>query len=130
MLRFAALTIFTGIIWFTLNDSPAVTKSTGEPAGEFAPPTRSAVNAPKPMLGAQAQAEPAVQSRRTRKARPHLRISPRYPYRRNHVVYPLPYDIEYPGPRGVRHCVNRYVTERRPSGTVVVPRMRCWWTRG
>ena len=60
------------------------------------------------------------------KQRPHLRIN-RYPFRRHHAVYPLAYDVEYPGPNGVRHCVNRYVTERRPSGSVLVPHMRCTW---
>ena len=58
--------------------------------------------------------------------RPQLRIN-RYPFRRYHAVYPLSYDVEYPGPNGVRHCVNRYVTERRPSGNVIVPQMRCTW---
>ena len=60
------------------------------------------------------------------KQRPQVRIN-RYPFRRYHAVYPLPYDVEYPGPNGVRHCVNRYVTERRPSGSVLVPHMRCTW---
>ena len=66
-----------------------------------------------------AQAAPA-------QPRPQLRIN-RYPFRRYHAVYPLSYDVEYPGPNGLRHCVNRYVTERRPSGTVIVPQMRCAW---
>jgi hypothetical protein len=61
-----------------------------------------------------------------KKQRPQIRIN-RYPFRRYHAVYPLPYDVEYPGPNGVRHCVNRYVTERRPSGNVLVPHMRCTW---
>jgi hypothetical protein len=60
------------------------------------------------------------------KPRPQIRIN-RYPFRRYPAVYPLPYDVEYPGPGGVRQCVNRYVTERRPSGNVVVPHMRCTW---
>jgi hypothetical protein len=30
----------------------------------------------------------------------------------------------------VRQCVARLVQENRPSGTVVVPRMWCWWERG
>ncbi len=65
--------------------------------------------------------------RRTKRSRPVIRVTPRYPYRTFHSAYPLPYDIEYPGPNAVRHCVNRYVTEARPSGPVIVPRMRCWW---
>lgn len=29
-----------------------------------------------------------------------------------------------------RQCTDWYVEERRPSGTVITPRMRCWWVRG
>lgn len=61
------------------------------------------------------------------KPRPKIRVYRGYPYRRTHSAYPLPYDVEYPGPYGVRQCANRYVTERRPSGNVIVPHMRCWW---
>jgi hypothetical protein len=67
---------------------------------------------------------------RPRRARPQLRVVPRFPYRRYHSPYPLPYDFEYPGPNAVRHCVDWYAAEHRPSGTVIVPRMRCWWERG
>jgi hypothetical protein len=64
-----------------------------------------------------------------RRARTRILVQPVYPYRRFHALYPLPYDIEYPGPNARRECVNRYVTEYRPSGPVVVPHMRCWWVR-
>jgi hypothetical protein len=43
-------------------------------------------------------------------------------------VYPSPVPYAYPGPNAVRDCSSRLVTEYRPSGTVIVPRMRCWWT--
>lgn len=33
----------------------------------------------------------------------------------------------YPGPNAVRICNAHYVQEYRPSGTVIVPRMRCYW---
>jgi hypothetical protein len=72
---------------------------------------------------AQAQTQP-------RRARTRLQVRPVYPYRRYHSLYPVPYDIEYPGPNAKRECVARYVQEFRPSGTVIVPRMRCWWVRG
>jgi hypothetical protein len=72
---------------------------------------------------AQAQSEPG-------RARTRLRVRPVYPYRRYHSLYPVPYDIEYPGPNAKRECIDGYVTERRPSGTVIVPRMRCRWVRG
>jgi len=71
----------------------------------------------------------SAQSRVSR-ARPQLRINPRYPYRRFHSFYPLPYPIEYPGPNAVRQCADRYVVEYRPSGTVIVPQMRCRWVSG
>jgi hypothetical protein len=41
-------------------------------------------------------------------------------------VYPR-YD---PGPNAVRVCNATYVQEYRPSGTVIVPRMSCFWRRG
>jgi len=37
----------------------------------------------------------------------------------------------YPGQRLLyRECTFRLVQEWRPSGTVIVPRQRCWWVRG
>ena len=65
-----------------------------------------------------------------RHARPRIVVQPRYPYRNYHTPYPPAYDIEYPGPNAKRECVARYVTENRPSGTVITPRMHCWWVRG
>lgn len=71
----------------------------------------------------------SAQSRK--RPRTTLTIRPRgYPYRNFPTTYPLPYAVEYPGPSAVRQCVARYVEEHRPSGTVIVPRMRCWWARG
>jgi hypothetical protein len=32
-----------------------------------------------------------------------------------------------PGPSAVRVCNAHYVQEARPSGTVIVPRMSCYW---
>lgn len=40
-------------------------------------------------------------------------------------VYPT-----YPGPNAVRQCEAHYEQEYRQSGTVIVPRMHCWWQRG
>jgi len=34
----------------------------------------------------------------------------------------------YPGPNSVRICNAHYEQEYRPSGTVIVPRMRCYWS--
>jgi len=33
----------------------------------------------------------------------------------------------YPNRNAVRQCVDWYAEERRPSGTVIVPHMRCRW---
>ncbi len=38
--------------------------------------------------------------------------------------------LEYPGPNAVRQCQFWLAQEYRPSGTVIVPRERCWWERG
>jgi hypothetical protein len=35
-----------------------------------------------------------------------------------------------PGPNAVRECNATYVQEYRPSGTVIVPRMSCYWRPG
>lgn len=59
--------------------------------------------------------------------RTRIRVTPAYPYRTFSTPYPVPYEYEYPGPSGVRQCQSRLVQEFRPSGPVVVPRMRCWW---
>ena len=67
---------------------------------------------------------------RVKRVRPQLRVTPRYRYRNFHTTYPLPYRYEYPGPGAVRECRARLVQEFRPSGTVIVPRMNCWWAGG
>ena len=43
-------------------------------------------------------------------------------------VHPLA--RSYPGPDAVRQCVSWLETEYRPSGTVIVPKIHCWWARG
>jgi hypothetical protein len=35
-----------------------------------------------------------------------------------------------PGPNAVRVCNAHYVQEYRPSGTVITPRMHCYWRPG
>jgi len=32
-----------------------------------------------------------------------------------------------PGPNAVRQCETQYEQEFRPAGTVIVPRIHCWW---
>jgi hypothetical protein len=40
------------------------------------------------------------------------------------------YPAYYPGANAVRDCNATYVKEYRPSGTVIVPRMNCFWRPG
>jgi hypothetical protein len=48
-----------------------------------------------------------------------------YPQAEPDGVYPR----YYPGPDAVRECNATYVQEYRPSGTVIVPHMNCYWSR-
>jgi hypothetical protein len=65
-----------------------------------------------------AASEVSAQTRR----RPRVRI-----YREDERgVYPS----YFPGPNAVRDCTATYVKEYRPSGTVIVPRMNCFWRPG
>jgi hypothetical protein len=43
-------------------------------------------------------------------------------------VHPLAQS--YPGPDAVRQCAAWLAPEYRLSGTVIVPKMHCWWERG
>jgi hypothetical protein len=73
-----------------------------------------------PAASALAQADPP------RRAPPRIIITPRQP---GATPYPLP-GAAYPGPGYVRDCVSWLEEDPRPSGTVIVPRMRCAWVRG
>ena len=43
----------------------------------------------------------------------------------------LPPRIEInPRPLLYRRCVDWYVVQHRPSGTVLFPQYHCWWVRG
>jgi hypothetical protein len=68
-------------------------------------------------------------SYRPARVRPRIRVAPAYPYRFYSTTYPVPYKYEYPGPGAVRDCTSWLAQENRPSGPVIVPRMRCWWER-
>ena len=90
-----------------------------------------------PAAGAQAETAPSgirtaqasqpmateVSAQRRRPLR-RLPIYPRYEWEPD--VYPR-YN---PGPNAVRDCTATYVQEYRPSGTVIVPHMNCYWRRG
>ena len=68
-----------------------------------------------------AQAAPDAPRRPLRR----LRIYPRYEAEPDGV-----YPRYNPGPNAVRDCNATYVEEYRPSGTVIVPRMHCFWRPG
>jgi hypothetical protein len=40
------------------------------------------------------------------------------------------YPRYYPGRNAVRECTAHLVQEFRPSGTVITPRMNCFWRPG
>jgi hypothetical protein len=60
---------------------------------------------------------------RVRRPTTRLRVEPYY---NADSVYPH----YYPGRNAVRECNATYVQEYRPSGTVIVPRMSCFWRPG
>ncbi len=70
-----------------------------------------------------AVADPVV-PRRTRPTR-RVPIYPRYREAPDGV-----YPRYNPGPNAVRDCTATYVEEHRPSGTVITPRMNCFWRPG
>ena len=41
-----------------------------------------------------------------------------------------PLGVAHPGPNAVRQCFAWIEPDHRPSGTVIVPRMHCWWEGG
>jgi hypothetical protein len=65
----------------------------------------------------------SAQDRRGRRPPTRLRVYPRYD---PDDVYPR----YFPGRNAVRDCTATYVQEFRPSGTVITPRMNCFWRPG
>jgi len=83
---------------------------------------------PQELRTAQAVVPAATDiSAQQRVARPRtrLRVQPYYDSNPNDV-----YPRYYPGRNAVRDCNVNYVQEYRPSGTVIVPRMSCFWRPG
>jgi hypothetical protein len=91
-------------------------------AGVFALPATTA-GAQSTSSGVRlAQAAPLDTPAPRRRPQARLRVTPYY---EPEGVYPH-YN---PGPNAVRVCNATYVQEYRPSGTVIVPRMTCYWSR-
>jgi hypothetical protein len=76
------------------------------------------------MQPSQPVATEASAQRRIRRPTTRLRVYPRYEW------VPDVYPRYNPGPNAVRDCNATYVQEFRPSGTVIVPRMSCFWRPG
>jgi lipoprotein-anchoring transpeptidase ErfK/SrfK len=73
-----------------------------------------------------AHAAPPDQPAPRRGRRPPTRLYVYPTYEGVPEVYPR----YFPGPNAVRECNATYVQEYRPSGTVIVPRMSCYWRPG
>ena len=101
----AILTVLAGISLLPITGAQAQT----------APPGIRVAQSSQPVAS-----EASAQRRRLRR----LPIYPRYQWEPD--VYPR-YN---PGPNAVRDCTATYVEEYRPSGTVIVPHMNCYWRRG
>ena len=89
-------------------------------------PAVQAQTAPSGMRAAQVS-QPTEMSSQRRVRRPVTRLRV-YPY-----IQPEPYDVYpryFPGRNAVRDCSATYVQEYRPSGTVIVPHVNCYWRRG
>jgi hypothetical protein len=71
-----------------------------------------------------------VQKKKIQRAPTRIIVRPALRNRPDATEFPRTDNLGYPGPNAVRQCVSWLATEHRPSGTVVVPRMRCWWARG
>jgi hypothetical protein len=81
--------------------------------------------APTAPSGARiAQAAPTDMSAQRRRAIRRVPVYPREEWR------PPVYPQYNPGPNAVRDCTATYVQEYRPSGTVITPRMNCYWRPG
>jgi hypothetical protein len=93
-------------------------------AGSLPAAGAGAQTAPSRIQVAQASPDAGGQ---VRLRRPVRRV-PIYPHSQPEPdgVYPR----YFPGRNAVRDCTATYVQEYRPSGTVIVPRMNCYWRGG
>jgi len=76
----------------------------------------------QPVVRLAQAAPPDAPPRRVYRPQTRLRVTP------NDNGYDTIYPHYYPGPNDVRVCNAHYEQEYRPSGTVIVPKMHCYWT--
>ena len=105
--------IVTGAIWAAL-------------AGFLLPGAMAQAQTTSPGLR-NAHAPKAVITDASAQRRRPLRRVPIY---RTEQWAPDVYPRYNPGPNAVRDCTATYVQEYRPSGTVITPRMNCYWRPG
>jgi hypothetical protein len=89
-------------------------------------PAAQAQTAPRPetvQVSQPAGTDLSAQSRRVRRPPARIRIYRTY---NPDDVYPR----YFPGRNAVRDCTASYVQEFRPSGTVITPRLNCFWRPG
>jgi hypothetical protein len=75
----------------------------------------------RPVIRLAQAAPPDTRPRGVYRPQARLRVTPNYD---PDTIYPH-YN---PGPNAVRVCNAHYEQEYRPSGTVIVPKMHCYWT--
>jgi hypothetical protein len=96
-------------------------------AGTFLLPVPAATAQTAPHVQTAQASRPATdlsaQSRRYRRPPARVRIYRSY---NPDDVYPR----YFPGRNAVRDCTASYVQEFRPSGTVITPRLNCFWRPG
>ena len=94
-----------------------------------------------PAAGAQAETKARTAPSGIRTAQPSQPMATEVSAQRRRPLRRLPIYPRYewepdvwprynPGPNAVRDCTATYVQEYRPSGTVIVPHMNCYWRRG
>jgi hypothetical protein len=94
-------------------------------AGLLLPAAVAQAQTAAPELRSAPGQQPAVTDISAQRRRP-LRRVPIY----SHEWAPDVYPRYNPGPNAVRDCTAHYVQEYRPSGTVITPRMNCYWRPG
>jgi hypothetical protein len=108
--------IGTAAIWVVF--AGAMSLSATGASGQTTPQGQRVAQASQPV------AAEAPAQRRIKRPQARLRVYP------SGEPQPDVYPRYNPGPNAVRECNATYVQEYRPSGTVIVPRMSCYWRRG